>query len=203
MSTRGRGRPPVTTHEAVEETALALFEERGVENTTVVDIAEACEMSKTSFFRYFASKNEILWRPFDEHVERIREGLADQPEDRPVTAAIDDALRAALTSEVDIAGVWLRRLRFQSAPDQQAVAAEHWARWTQLMARFIRVRSEPAEDDLLPETVAGAVTGTFTAFVRILVVRHQISPDEVLARYDEKVSPIIRELQPFVERIER
>ena len=41
--------------------ALDLFAERGYENTTVIDIAQRAGLGKTTFFRHFQDKREVLF----------------------------------------------------------------------------------------------------------------------------------------------
>lgn len=48
-------------HEQLTRAALSLFAERGYENTTVVHIAERAGLGKTTFFRYFRDKREVLF----------------------------------------------------------------------------------------------------------------------------------------------
>ena len=47
----------------IEEAALRLFEQQGYERTSIQDIADAVMMSSRTFFRYFASKEEVLLGP--------------------------------------------------------------------------------------------------------------------------------------------
>ena len=41
--------------------ALELFAERGYENTTVIDIARRAGLTKSTFFRHFQDKREVLF----------------------------------------------------------------------------------------------------------------------------------------------
>ncbi len=47
----------------IEETALRLFQQQGYEQTSIQDIADAVMMSSRTFFRYFTSKEEVLFAP--------------------------------------------------------------------------------------------------------------------------------------------
>ncbi|WP_256992305.1 TetR family transcriptional regulator [Paenibacillus sp. XY044] len=48
---------------AIEEAALRLFQQKGYEQTSIQDIADAVTMSSRTFFRYYASKEEVLSGP--------------------------------------------------------------------------------------------------------------------------------------------
>lgn len=55
-----RERKKRLAQEAIEEAALRLFQQKGYEQTSIQDIADAVIMSPRTFFRYFASKEEVL-----------------------------------------------------------------------------------------------------------------------------------------------
>lgn len=61
LSLRERKKQLVQT--TIEETALRLFQQQGYEQTSIQDIADAVMMSTRTFFRYFASKEEVLFGP--------------------------------------------------------------------------------------------------------------------------------------------
>ena len=86
------GRAPATTHGELSHLALALFLERGFEQTTVDDIVEAAGIGRRTFFRYFRSKNDLPWGDFDQLLRQMRDYLTALPGDVPLR----DALRSAV-----------------------------------------------------------------------------------------------------------
>ncbi|MFJ6789092.1 TetR/AcrR family transcriptional regulator [Streptomyces angustmyceticus] len=73
--------------------ALDLFEERGYENTTVTEIAERAGLTKSTFFRHFPDKREVL---FDKGTVTglLVEGIASAPPAAGPLDAVADALDA-------------------------------------------------------------------------------------------------------------
>ena len=59
--------------------AITLFDERGYEQTTVADIAAAADLTKRTFFRYFADKREVLFSGSHELERLWLEGMAAAP----------------------------------------------------------------------------------------------------------------------------
>ena len=81
-----RARKRERAREAIVAAAYGLFAERGFDQVTVADIAERAEVGRTTFFRYFGDKQEVIFTGADTF-------LADAP---PVEPAIGDDLAAAL-----------------------------------------------------------------------------------------------------------
>ena len=65
-----RERQRVETRDVILDTALDLIEAKGFEHTTVEDIAAAAGISSRTFFRYFESKNSLLFDD-DKHVHNL------------------------------------------------------------------------------------------------------------------------------------
>ena len=75
---------------------LELFAERGFERTTVDQIAAAAGISRRTFFRYFADKEELFFAEDERLLAVIDQTLDDAPGDEPV---LDLARRASLVDE--------------------------------------------------------------------------------------------------------
>lgn len=87
-----RERKKLETRNALFAAALALFGERGVEGTTVEDIADAVDVSARTFHRYFSSKEEVLFFDAADRRRRFAAVLAGRPDDEPLL----ESLRAAV-----------------------------------------------------------------------------------------------------------
>jgi AcrR family transcriptional regulator len=99
----------------LQQAALALYGERGFENTTVAEIAEHAGLTKRTFFRYFADKREVLFLGSEALEELFVTEVAEAPE----SAAPLDAVAAAL----DAAAAMFEQRREFAARRQQIIAA--------------------------------------------------------------------------------
>src|ERR1041384_4302319 len=74
-----RERKKQRTRRTIASEALRLFAERGYEETTIADIAEAADVSPRTFFSYFPSKEDVVFAEIDERLAEVREGVARRP----------------------------------------------------------------------------------------------------------------------------
>jgi AcrR family transcriptional regulator len=98
----------------LEQAALALYGERGFENTTVAEIAARAGLTERTFFRYFADKREVLFWG----AGTLQELLVSAVVSAPDSAAPIDAVAAAL----EAAGALLQERR-ESARQRHTVIA--------------------------------------------------------------------------------
>jgi AcrR family transcriptional regulator len=91
-----RERKKQQTRLALVDAALDLFIEQGYDHTTVDQIAAAVDVSPRTFFRYFASKEDILLHHMEEAERVITAELASRPADEPPFVAMAQAYRAVL-----------------------------------------------------------------------------------------------------------
>ena len=83
-----RERKKLQTRLALARAAMRLFEERGYAATTIDDIAAEANVSRRTFFRYFASKEEAFLVDPAGKLEALHVALAEGPPDEPTIAAL-------------------------------------------------------------------------------------------------------------------
>lgn len=64
---------------AILDAAIDLFAEKGFDQTTVEEIAQAAGVSRRSFFRYFSSKNDLMGENMVLYANALREAVAAFP----------------------------------------------------------------------------------------------------------------------------
>jgi AcrR family transcriptional regulator len=94
VSTEGlRERKKARTRADLQRHALRLFRAQGYTATTVDEIAAAADVSRSTFFRYFPTKEDVVL--FDDVDPHMVEAFGEQPPGTPLLAALRAALRTA------------------------------------------------------------------------------------------------------------
>jgi AcrR family transcriptional regulator len=85
MSTRGglRERKKQRTKEAIQREAMRLFKRQGYEETTIEQIASAAEISPSTFFNYFPTKEDVVI--YDRYDPMVFEMLLSAPAGEPLS----------------------------------------------------------------------------------------------------------------------
>jgi AcrR family transcriptional regulator len=150
-----RARRKRRTAEAIVAGAAPLFEERGFERTTIDQIAAAAEISRRTFFRYFADKEELFFAEDERLLAVIDQTLDDAPEDEPVLDLARRATRAlAAASAADPARRLARERLIATTPALQARRLGKTLRWEQAIAARLVARGSGWPEALLVPKVA-------------------------------------------------
>jgi len=160
-TTRG---PQPESIEAIEKVALELFRERGFEETPVEDIAATAGISRRTFFRYFGSKNDVLFGNFEFLLEDFEEWLTSESDDRPMFDVIADATMRF--NRVHSDGPAAHRERMElilHTPALRANAALRNAEWLAVVARYAARRMDASPDDLGPQLAGHVALGAASA----------------------------------------
>jgi AcrR family transcriptional regulator len=154
-----RERKKARTRAEIQRQALRLFRERGYEATTVARIAEAAEVSESTFFRYFPTKEDVvLWDEFD---PLIFEAFKAQPAESDPIRALRDAIRSVLARPSPTEREHLRERvgLLLSVPPLRAALVDQLHGPMRLLAVAVAERTGRRPDDPAVRALAGAMMG--------------------------------------------
>ncbi|MFF0742530.1 TetR family transcriptional regulator [Streptomyces sp. NPDC004111] len=141
-----RERKKRRTRDSLLRVALELFTTQGYERTTVDEIADAVEVSQRTFFRYFASKEDVAFTVVSMVEERFLAAVRERPaEEAPLTALRNavmwawDSVGEAIEAVIPIELHMRTYLMIESTP---ALLAVHLRRSTELEDAMARVIAE-------------------------------------------------------------
>ncbi len=149
----------------LEAVALRLFDEHGFSNVSIEDIALEARISVRTFYRYFASKEDVLQFRIYRRREVVRAELSDRPADEPPLRS----LRLALGAEVSaVDPVVLRRWCAVNSDNPNVLKGVYGAIHIELepvIAEFLGTRLDVPSDSLVPTMFAAAALGVFHAAI--------------------------------------
>ena len=154
-----RERKKARTRASLRAHALRLFGEQGYQATTVEQIAAAAEVSPSTFFRYFPTKEDLVLQ--DDMDTRMIEALERQPAGLGPITAVRAATREVFASytEADLDLIQQNMALTLSVPEVRARALDEFARTIAVMGEALAKRSGRPTDDLTVRTLAGAIIG--------------------------------------------
>jgi AcrR family transcriptional regulator len=158
-----RERKKARTKAALREHAMRLFQQQGYQATTVEQIAEAAEVSPSTFFRYFPTKEDVVLT--DDYDPLILAAFRAQPAELSPVAALRAAMRAVF-AELPSDQVELERERqalIMSVPELRAAMLDGLRSTIQLIAEAMAERVGRRPDELAVRTFAGAILGVVLA----------------------------------------
>lgn len=134
-------------------------------------VAAEIGIGRRTLFRYFASKNDLVWGDFDRVLGRLRADLAATDAALPVMTAIRRAAVSSNTYPDDaLPELRIRMTLITTIPALQAHSMLRYTEWREVIASFVAGRTRTAPEDFIPQAIGHAAlaasTSAFSYWVR-------------------------------------
>ncbi|MFC4812170.1 TetR family transcriptional regulator [Paenibacillus sp. GCM10023250] len=158
-----REKKKLKTRRTLQQQGLRLFREQGYAATTVEQIAEASEISPSTFFRYFPTKEALVLEDDDDPL--MIEAFQRQPAELSPIQAFRAAVREGFSgmTAADREGLAERMKLMMSVPELRAVSLIQMNETLLLVAQLVARRLDRPEDDFEVVLFAGSIMGAMMA----------------------------------------
>jgi AcrR family transcriptional regulator len=180
-----RQRKKQRTRDAIARAALELFAERGYQETTLADIAEAADVSTRTIFAYFPSKEDILFCDYAAMRDALARALAERPGGQDALGTLRDFILTAVHEKGELE-VKLER----AIAGDETLHSHKRARLAQLqelLAAAIADDLATGPDDFRPHVAAASLTAAF----EVLEEKGQAPPPTSSEEIAAAIDPII------------
>ena len=164
-----RERKKAKTRAAIQEHALRLFREQGYDATTVEQIAEAAEVSPSTFFRYFPTKEDVV--AYDALDPLVMAAWRAQPADMKPIAAMRKAMWDVFASmdQGDLGEMMDRGRLLFGQPELRQAAIGEMVRTGRMVADELAARLGRPADDFEVRVFAGATLGAIMSVLEPMI----------------------------------
>ncbi|MEV6140358.1 TetR family transcriptional regulator [Nocardia sp. NPDC051990] len=154
-----RERKKERTRRTIREEAFRLFREQGYVETTIEQIAAAAEVSPSTFFRYFPTKEQLVLA--DDLDPLMIDAIRAQPHDIPPLTAFRNAIAAVFANlpAAELAFEQERQALVYHVPELRAAIGLELQRGIDLMAGLLAEHMGRDADDFEIRITAGAIAG--------------------------------------------
>jgi len=175
-----RERNRLRTREEIKAAALRLINEQGYAATTVDQIAKAADVSPSTFFRYFPTKEDAVLT--DDYDDAMIESFRSQPPDLPVLEAFRRSIRQIFgnVSDEDTRTELIRMRTIFEVPELRDRMLGTLAENIRMMAGLVAERTGRSPNDPAVMHLAGAVVGVAIAAMARAVAEPDGNPMEML-----------------------
>jgi AcrR family transcriptional regulator len=144
-----RERKKQRTQQELQRVALELFAARGFDHVTIEDICADAEVSKTTFYRYFDSKEDVLLGSSHQKLEEMATALAQRPSTETAIVAVRNAfLEVAAEYQSQRAQRLAVNRIVRATPSLAARNLEQQTAWENLLREFFADRDGVDAPDL-------------------------------------------------------
>ncbi len=158
-----RERKKQQTRDHLIDAAFSLFEERGFDHVSAAEIAEQANVSERTFYRYFPTKEDVIFPDGDEKMAHVDEMVANLPKTMSVVEGLRAGIRAITVQTQESTELQLARARLvMSTPSLQSLIMRREQEWVESFADAIAARLDlDQEADIRPELTAAVIVAVF------------------------------------------
>jgi AcrR family transcriptional regulator len=184
-----RERRRYRTRRTIQAQALRLFAAKGFQATTIEEIAAAAEMAPRTFFRYFPTKEEVVF--WADYQPTLAAFVAARPDDEPALEALHHGIVDALAAIWDQDGErMLERLRLAfRTPTLHPRLRQQQASWATAVGEILAGRLGERPDNLQVRIIAAAVAAA--VWVAIEEWQAQNGEGELGALIDQALGTVL------------
>lgn len=171
------------TRELLARVAIELFEEHGFDAVTVDQIVAKAEVSPRTFFRYFGSKEAVLFSDQAAVLDILRDAIEARPSEEPPLLALRRSLVSVTALLAENREQHLRTARISLsganiAAYQRAVVLPNWE---EVLAQALATRlGVSLEQDLRPRLLAGTAIALMSSVTARWIAEDGSDPEALL-----------------------
>ena len=155
----------------VSAIATRLFAEQGCDNTTVEQIAAEAGLSRTTFFRYFGTKEDVVLTWLEDLGPRLTAAFAERPTGEHPWLSLRRTFDVLLSINADTPERALAFLRMlENSPAMKARHSEKQQGWAELLVPLVAARlagDVPADRDPAPRALVASAVACLNAAMEV------------------------------------
>jgi AcrR family transcriptional regulator len=185
LKTGLRERKKIKTRAVIQQHALRLFREQGYNATTVEQISEAAEISPSTFFRYFPTKEAVVLE--DDYDPLLIQAFQEQPSDLNPIQALRKAMASSFSMipKEELEALRERMDLAMSIPELRAASLNQLIGMLWMIAELVADRIGCDRNDFHVLTFAGSVIG---AAMSVQVYFAQNPDSDYAALFDQAMA---------------
>ena len=153
-----RQRKKDSARRAIEDAAWELFAEKGYEETSINDIAERADVAPRTFFRYFPTKEAVMYPQFEELLQSVRDEFHRRPADEPVITSLFESFEVLAGSLEGEASRARQRMEMMKRPGHQPPGTEYFrTRLSEVTAELVLEREGDSDEARMRARLASGV----------------------------------------------
>jgi len=176
----------------LQAAALELFAERGVDTTTVADIAERAGVTERTFYRHFATKDEVLFGDLVNRLAWFATAMRERPADEDLIRSVLTALGSAPTDPRLMLEIARLRTELLSADRIERTFRDRQGAMARELRTILTERGESQLDAAVhAEVVAGAVFAALAVWTEAPGPRDLAGLGDLTQQALERVRPAL------------